>query len=226
MASGRLAGGRCTPRRESGDRGDAIGPHRPESRNWLSTMQLARLVMCLGVVGGAILSCHLPTKIRGYHGDGAISRVRSLIVPGFQIDFSRFSLASPYETELSLQGLPEHWDDYVFNLVVAAPGSEKGRRPRIFEEGAVGTIRLRVIGVDGSSIMDSESSFDRMEWTWRRDDCIGTMVSTDPPDVLSSIPAAARDALADPEVLKVTYSPRAGAPELTAWVRLTAGGVE
>jgi len=171
------------------------------------------------------LACHLPVKISGYRGDGTISRTKFFLNPGARVDLEKFSLASPYKAEYRLDGLPKHRSGYFVGLGVDVVQADYSQWPKQIMTGPNGVITLRLRDAGAQVLFDCTGPVDKLEWTWVVGERLGWFGNLFGPKTKTSfIFPEYFDSPSASYVLEVSYEPAVGAPDVKAWVRLSAGG--
>lgn len=185
-----------------------------------------RLVFCLLVVGMSFWGCHLPVRISDYRGDGAITRLRNIRNPGFQVHFEKFSLASPYKAAYRVDDLPQHFYLYHVGLLPELARLEGEQWIELISEGKLGKLSLRLLDGAGEIIFDASMDFSKLYWRGSHAGLFGEINSVDlPMDMVSTFTYTAWGPPPNiPAILEVTYEPGANSPERMANIQITAGG--
>src|SRR5262249_34093304 len=191
-------------------------------------MRSAKLCLLAISVGIITTSCFLMNlrpqmDVGGYQGEGTVSQIRSAESPGFKIDFSTFSLASPYKAQYRLDALPERHSaiQYLAGLVVDLTQEEAllfPPRPSALMNGDYGSLTMTLQDASGAKLFEGEAKLATFEWSAPGDLPLGHVVSWYYHQEKDPHP------LMQPWFLAVAYSPGPDAVDRNAHIRFVGGG--
>src|SRR6267142_1167550 len=164
-------------------------------------------------------------SISSYRGDGKISRILFLPNPGVRLDFEGFSLTSAYSAKYRLDGLPSHRSAFYVGLSVNVQQEDFDQNPKEVTRVPGGVLSLRLLSKDGKMLFDCSRTIDKLDWTWAAGSRMGLCEGRRAPRGTESfIYPEWIDSDDPPAFLEVHYEPAANAPNITGWIRLSAGG--
>ncbi len=165
------------------------------------------------------------TGTSAYQGDGVISKIKFLPNPGIKVEFEKFSLSRPYSKTYRLEGLPRHRSDYFVGLAVAVEQPDFDQNPRAVLERPAGTLHLVLRDGSGTSLFDCQRPVNQIQWTWVAGERLGWFGKVaGPRSETSKIFPADLKSPQPPTTLEVQYEPAPESPDVSAWVRVVAGG--
>lgn len=183
---------------------------------------------CAGVLGFlwliALSGCLSPMKPANYTGDGQMKELPFLLNPGIRVDFDKFSLASTHQAAYNLGNLPRHKSPYFVGLSVQIDQGDHDQEPRAVAGKNIGRLTLRMKNVNGDVIFDCDGSLDQLGWIWAAGERLGYFGDMSSRKLKSMVYPTDFSENNGLGVLEVNYEPAENAPDIVAWIRLTAGG--
>jgi hypothetical protein len=165
--------------------------------------------------------------IKRYSGDGTITKVRTVLQSGFQIDFQSFRLDQIYEARYRLDGLPRLERLYRVGLVPDVQQEDSDQDPHILMSSNTGLIKLVLDTTSGRKIFEASSTLQDLNWIWIRGARFGEINPSTQTAKEQVSQISFEDVLTnDPLRLTVIFHPGKDPKRVTARVRLTAGGVK
>jgi hypothetical protein len=164
-------------------------------------------------------------KASEYRGDGQLSKLKFLLNPGVQVDFEKFVLNAPYKAHYRIDGLPPHRSGYFVGMAVDISQADDDQHPRQLVSAPVGTLGLRLRSKTGRVLFDCTGPVDQLQWSWVVGERLGRFAGRTSPRAQESFIFSDYFETDDlPSALEVSYEPLSTAPNVNAWIRLSAGG--